>query len=168
MYWKQALEPSGNRTGVTGPGVDARDGWRDIISSMSRVWIVRIWCVLFALLNASGAHAHRLASEHEAGARDVTLHDSVRHSDTHAHDLSNANHEHLHAAHGAVDVDAPAKAFGKSPVKTDLFVLALAGILSVLLLRRSQHLRLAPSSRPSLRRWLFWYLPPTHAPPRTA
>jgi hypothetical protein len=135
---------------------------------MNRIWVVRLWCVVFALLNASGAHAHRLTSAHETDAVDLALQDTAHHSASHAHDPGNPDHEHLHAAHGATDVYAPAKAFGKAPVKTDLFVLALASVLVVLLQRTARRAPLVRSSRLSPRRWHSWYLPPTHAPPRTA
>jgi hypothetical protein len=135
---------------------------------MARVWFVRVWCVLFALLSASGAHAHRLASPHENGAVDPVLQDSSHHSATHAHDLANPDHEHLHAAHGATEVYAPAKAFGKSPVKADLFLIALASVLIIVLHRTSRRVRLVRSSRCVLPRLHSWYLPPTQAPPRTA
>lgn len=129
---------------------------------MSRAFIVWGCCAVLALLGIMGAHGHHLS--HPQGGADSHTHFSLSHLA-----LGDADHEHEHAEHGAVDVDPPAKALSKTPLlKADLFVLVWAGFLFLLIRLVSRPLSLTPPQRPPGHRWHPYSLPPAHAPPRTA
>lgn len=136
---------------------------------MSRAWIVSTCCAILALLNIAGAHGHRFTDpQAESGLHDMA-HGHASVSNPPSLVLADASHDHGHAKHGAVDVDPPAKMFGKTPLlKADLLAFAWAGFFFVVLRLALRHCRVAPPDRPPRHRWHPYYLPPAQAPPRTA
>jgi hypothetical protein len=154
---------------------------------MLRKALIITLCLAVAILGVSGMHVHvpgPLASGqahvHEAdigNAIDQHVHDGVgvdvnHHADDgHAYAISalHGDHDADHGEHGDIDIEPIAKAFSKLSLNQLIPAVALIGFL-IVLLSRTTAMRVArrPSDQPPRRRFLPYFLPPSHAPPAAA
>jgi hypothetical protein len=127
---------------------------------VTRHILIIVLCFAVALLGISGLHGH-LAGPHESpthekhGFQLVTVADQ-EHAPDHSHD-------------GDVDIDPLVKAFGKLPVIKSFIAIVVAYLIVGLLTSApARRLLRATRRRPPRARHSPYFLPPSHAPPRTA
>lgn len=142
----------------------------DMITAMFRAVLIWTACLALALLGIAGTHAHRSNEQNHAA---MTHADFM--SGAHSHAVvalfASIDGEHLHAHqdHGDVDVDPPAKAFGKLPLlKSFVAILVAFGALSLLAPLQAKLAPVLPPLRPPKSPSRPYLFPPSQAPPRTA